>query len=89
MKNKTAGHWFKFWMVMMLRISNQINGQDVINVYKQPPIALSTFAIDNQFSLFQRSFIFNSSYFRAYNHGTFFNSSNYDGEYEMCLLLHP
>jgi hypothetical protein len=89
MKNKTAGHWFKFWMVMMLRISNQINGQDVINIYHPLPVAPSTFAIDNQFSLFQRSFIFNSSNFSDYHNGTFFNSSNYDGEYEMCLLLHP
>ena len=70
-------------------MSFNLCAQDVVNFYKQPPVNLSDFYINNQISSFSRDFIFNSQFFRDYNNGIFFNSQNFDGEYEMCLILHP
>lgn len=68
---------------------DKASGQDVVNVYKQTPLSITELFLDNTASSYQHNFIFNSNYYRDYNNHQTFNSVNYTGEYEICLLLHP
>ncbi len=77
-------------LVISFMAIKDMKAQDMVNFYLGSPL-VSNFIVTNTNVIpnFNHSLIFSDQVFRAYNLGTYFNSANYDGEYEMCLLLHP
>lgn len=77
------------FLLCLCIIYNESICQDVINPYRTNSTLMLDYLLSNNQSSYNHNLIFNNLYFSSYNNWNTFNSALYDGEYEICLKLHP